>query len=164
MFADVSFPIYYFRLKTSHQDEITELEERFDAEKERLEERREEELQTLKENLYRLYGNNIKNERQILHVTFDEIINESTSKKSGGGTLWCADKKVEETLTLKELKELVHMGDLSGIIDAEYDGEKEMIKQSMREQYKVRLRNETDSLMKRLLELSDELDSLRSNA
>lgn len=152
------------KLKTSHQDEIIELEERFDAEKERLEERREEELQTLKENLYRLYGNNIKNERKIPHVTFDEIINESTSKKSGGGTLWCADKKVEETLTLKELKELVHMGDLSGIIDAEYDGEKEMIKQSMREQYKVRLRNETDSLMKRLLELSDELDSLRSNA
>ena len=151
----------YFRLKRSFQDEVTVLEERYDAEKEKFVEQREIEL--LKEHLQRVKV--FPSEKQGLIL--ESIIKEMPNPSNIYGPIRTQPEKESDAkyqyvneCSLIELKEVSQLSDEKDLFDS---GDEHELVQGLRDQYEMRLKKETELLMKRLLELSDELDMLRSS-
>jgi hypothetical protein len=165
-------------MRTSYEDEIVELEERLETEKDllveklsnrkELSERPTRDVETVNtETKQNNINPNTNNKPATIHTTDILFPSTTTSSKSDDYPVRMRPERecapMSQSFTLADLRDLFYLGDMKEFADSDYDEEKEYIQKSMREQYENKLRFETDFLMKRLLELSDELDNLKSN-
>jgi len=160
------FKAQRIKLKHNHKDEINDLEDKFEVEREKLEKRCEQEMELLRENLHRSYKSYQDNNNTFRNLSNDDVNNNGKygpirtkpeKESDATNTTTTTKYKTNEKLSLTELQELVKITDSSDDNNSDV-GETDFI----RNQYENELRKETDVLMKRLLEISDELDTLRS--
>ena len=192
------FIIFFRRLRKSYENEIIDLEDRLETEKELFQ---EQDIPTRDIGNSDILPNDAeyieqtkkkKNNNKTLTVLSRSYSNSSdilstfaaaTSKKPNKRLNKSEDNLTPSpepsprmrsndcasrcSLTLTELRELFYMGDYKDFMmtdeSSSFEDEKESLHKNMKEQYENKLRTETDLLMKRLLELSDELDRLRLN-
>ena len=162
--------MYFFRLRHKHQSEIVELENKITTEKERLEKRHYQEVKILKENLHKIYANTINKEKQFLQSTLEEIVNEVTVVKYGPIRM-----QPERDEPVKLIKENccdslssgdldISIAELTDLISADSDilYRKNFTDNNEKiDDYELKLCRESDHLVKRLLKLSDALETIR---
>ena len=174
--------ILSFRLTLNFKDELDGMEARFGLERSRLEESRDEEVECLRRKLMKAERRQTRFEKAVVKSAV-EAWQRKKYKQIGGNSLIPVRIKSSEGIKSPKspspksispksispiepsfhfLRALFDSPNLPDVIDDESHRESSSLRREIRHQYETRLRNETDDLMKRLLELSDDLQQFKN--
>ena len=179
--------ILSFRLTLNFKDELDGMEARFGLERSRLEESRDEEVECLRRKLMKAERRQTRFEKAVVKSAVEAWQRKKYKQIGGNSLIPVRIKSSDGTKSPKLLspksispksispksispiepsfhflRALFDSPNLPDVIDDESHRESSSLRREIRHQYETRLRNETDDLMKRLLELSDDLQQFKN--